>query len=268
MTRAHRPSASLTVHDALASLVRMPFPPARCQRRPLNPLAASARGATTKATAFGLAALVIVSALGYWGVSAYRKAQLQKTVSALVRDSSERMEAALALENEAAAADNPQTVARLDEQAQEVDRHVIDLRDLGAAPNRALVAAAEEYLLTARQILREQAASHRYRNQVTTSDERLREHMRKAGRRSAGWIDEALRAKDRLEKNYFDYRVSAEALERLLASYPSVRRKMAAQLSAPLLADETVERARKQALAASKRIAASVEQARQLAAVR
>jgi hypothetical protein len=234
----------------------------------LSAVAAHARGATTKATAFGLAALVIASALGYWGVSAYRKVQLQKSVYALVRDSSERMQAALALENESATADNPQTVARLDEQAQEVDRHVMDLREMSAVPNHALVAAAEEYLLTVRQILREQAASHRYRIQVAASDERLREHMRKAGRRSAGWIDEAVRAKDRLEKNYFDYRVSAEALERLLASYPSARRKMAAQLSVPLLADEAVESARKRTLAGSKRIAASVEQARQLAAVR
>jgi hypothetical protein len=210
---------------------------------------------------------VLVSAAGYWGVSAYRKGQLQKNVSALVRDSSERMEAALALENEAAPG-SPQTVARLDEQAQEVDKQVIELRDLSAAPNRALAAAAEEYLLTVRQILREQAASHRYGIQVAASDERLREHMRKAGRRSAGWIDEAVLAKDRLEKNYFDYRVSAEALDRLLASYPSVRKKMAAQLGVPLLADEEVETARKRALARSKRIAASVEQARQLATVR
>jgi len=234
----------------------------------LNLIASGARGAFTRTTAYGLAALVIVSALGYWGVRAYRKSQLQQAVSAFVRDSSERMETALALENETATADNPQTVARLDEQAQEVDRHVIDLREMSAAPNRPLVAAAEEYLLTVRQILREQAASHRYRIQVMASDERLREHMRKAGRRSAGWIDEAVRAKDRLEKNYFDYRISAEALERLLASYPSVRRKMAAQSSVPLLADETVERARKRTLAGSKRIAANVEQARQLAAVR
>lgn len=229
---------------------------------------AASRGAITRAAAFGLAALVIVSALGTWGVSAYRKAQLQKAVYALVRDSNERMQAALALENEAATADNPRTVARLDEQAQEVDKHVIELRDMSSSPNRALVAAAEDYLLTVRQILREQAASHRYRVQVTASDERLREHMRKAGRRSGAWIDEAVRAKDRLERNYFDYRTSAEALERLLASYPSVRRKMAAQLSVPLLADEAVENARKRALAGSKRIAAKVEQARQLAAVR
>jgi hypothetical protein len=71
-----------------------------------------------------------------------------------------------------------------------------------------------------------------------------------------------------MEKSYFDYRVSSEALDRLLASYPPARRKMAAQLRAPLLGDEAVEAARKRIVAASKRVATGVEQARQLAAVR
>ena len=229
---------------------------------------AALRGATTRGATFALAALVLASALGYWGVSVYRKVQLQRTVSALVIDSSERLAAALTLESDMAGAGSAQTVARLDEQAQEVDKHVIELRDTNASPGRRLVAAAEEYLLTVRQILREQAASHRYRIQVSASETALREHMRAAGRRSKGWIDEAIRAKDRLEKNYFDYRVSTEALERLLASYPPVRKTMAAQLSVPLLADDVVESARKRTLAGSKRLAASVEQARQLAAVR
>jgi transglutaminase-like putative cysteine protease len=237
-------------------------------RAPLAAATAAPRGAITRAAAFALAALLVASALGTWGISAYRKGQLQKTVTALVSDSSERLEASLALETEAATASSARTVSRLDEQAQEVDKHLAELRDLSASPNRELVDAADEYLLTVRQILREQAASHRYRVQVSASDERLREHMRKAGRRSRDWIDEAIRAKDRLERNYFDYRISVEALERLLASYPSARKKMAAQLRVPLLADEEVERARKRALAGSKRIAASMEQARQLAAVR
>jgi hypothetical protein len=229
---------------------------------------AAPRGAMSRAAAFGLAALALALALGYWGVDTYRKGQLQKTVSALVSDSSERLQAALAMETEAVTASSGQTVGRLDEHAQEVDKHVVELHDLSASPNRELFAAAEEYLLTVRQILRELAASQRYRVQLSASDERLREHMRKAGRRSAAWIDEAVRSKDRLERNYFDYRVSAEALERLLSSYPSARKKMAAQVRVPLLADEEIERARKRAVAGSKRIAANMEQARQLAAVR
>jgi hypothetical protein len=225
-------------------------------------------GAITRRAALGLAALALALALGYWGVNAYRKAQLEKTVAALARDSSERLGAALALETEADTAASPQTVGKLDEHAQEVDKHVIELHDVSASPNRALVAAAEDYLLTVRQILREQAASHRYRIQVSASEERLREHMRTAGRRSGAWIEEALRAKDHMERNYFDYRVSVEALERLLASYPSARKKMASQLGVRLLADEVVIDARKRALAGSKRIAADVERAKQLAAVR
>jgi hypothetical protein len=222
----------------------------------------------TRTAVFGLIALLIASALGYWGVGAYRKSQQQKSVTALVGDSSRRLGAVLALEKEATATSSPQTVAALDEQAQEVDRHVVELRELGESPNRALAAAADEYLLTVRQILRQQAASHRYRLQVAASEAALREHMGASGRRSGAWIDQAVRLKERMERNYFDYRVSAEALERLLASYPSARKGLSAQLGAPLLSDEVVEDARKRALANRKRITTNVEQARQLAAVR
>jgi hypothetical protein len=159
-------------------------------------------------------------------------------------------------------------VVKLDDQAQEVDKHVIELRSMSASPNRALVDAAEEYMLTVRQILRNQAASHRYRIQVLSNEQKLRDHMRTAGRRSGAWIDEAIRAKDRMEKSYLDYRISVEALERLLASYPGARKKMASQLRVPLLADETVAGARKRTLANSRRVGDDVERARQLAAVR
>jgi hypothetical protein len=226
-------------------------------------------GLGTRTTALGLAALVIASALGYWGVSVYRKSQLQRTVTALVTDSSERLQAALAVETEAVHEDAPRMVGKLDDQAQEVDKHVIELRGMSASPNRALVDAAEEYMLTVRQILRNQAASHRYRIQVSASEGALRDHMRTANRRSGNWIKEALRAKDRMEKEYFDYRLSVETFGRLLESYPATRKKLALQVGAGLLVDEAVAaNARKRALATSKRIADDVERARQLAAVR
>src|SRR5438876_6889169 len=226
-------------------------------------------GSATRTTALGLAALVIVSALGYWGVSAYRKSQLQSAVTALVKDSSERLQGALAVETGAVPEDTAQMVVKLDDQAQEVDRHVIELRGMSPSPNRALVDAAEEYMLTVRQILRNQAASHRYRIQVSASDRALRDHMRAAKRRSGSWIQEALRAKDRLEKDYSDYRLSAEALSRLLESYPDARKKLALHVGGALLADEgTAATARRRTLENSKRVASEVERARQLAAVR
>ncbi|HKB64177.1 MAG TPA: hypothetical protein VKD03_15035 [Burkholderiales bacterium] len=225
-------------------------------------------GLTTRTTALGLAALVAVSALGYWGVSAYRKGQLQKAVTALVKDSSERLQEALAVEMKAVPEDSAQTVGKLDDQAQEVDKHVIDLRGMSASPNRALVDAAEEYMLTVRQILRNQAASHRYRIQVAASERALRDHMHKASRRSGTWIQEALRAKDRMEKDYFDYRLSVDTFGRLLESYPATRKKLALQVGAGVLVEEAAAaNARKRALANSRRIAEDVERARQLAAV-
>jgi hypothetical protein len=226
-------------------------------------------GLTTRSTALGLAALVAVSSLGYWGVSAYRKGQLQKAVTALVRDSSERLQGALAVEMKAVLEDSAQMVGKLDDQAQEVDKHVIELRGMSASPNRPLVDAAEEYLLTVRQILRNQAASHRYRIQLAASEQALREHMRKASQRSGTWIKEALRAKDRMEKDYFDYRLSVETFGRLLESYPATRKKLALQVGAGLLVDEAAAaNARKRALANSRRVADDVERARQLATVR
>ncbi len=226
-------------------------------------------GLATRTTALGVAALMIASALGYWGISAYRKGQLQKAVTALVKDSSERLQAALAVETEAVHEDAARMVGKLDDQAQEVDKHVIELRGMSASPNRALVDAAEEYLLTVRQILRNQAASHRYRIQVSASERALRDHMRTANRRSGNWIKEAVRAKDRMEKEYFDYRISVDAFGRLLESYPATRKKLALQVGAGLLVEEAVAaNARKRALATSKRVADDVERARQLAAVR
>jgi hypothetical protein len=224
-------------------------------------------GLTIRTAALLAAALVVTSALGYWGVSAYRKSQLHKAVSALVEDTSERLQAALAIDPGAAPTD--QTVGRLDDHAQEVDKHVLELRGMSASPDRALVDAAEEYMLTVRQILRNQAASHRYRIQVSASDRALRDHMRAAKRRSASWIQEALRAKDRLEKDYFDYRLSAEALSRLLESYPDARKKLALQGHGALLADEAAAAtARRRALDSARRLADEVQRARQLAAVR
>src|SRR6266853_2038479 len=178
-------------------------------------------GLTTRTAALLAAALAVASALGYWGVSTYRKSELQKAVTALVKDTSERLQAALAIETGTMSAD--QTVGRLDDHAQEVDKHVLELRD----------------------------------------------DMRAAKRRSGSWIQEALRAKDRLEKDYSDYRLSAEALSRLLESYPDARKKLALHVGGALLADEgTAATARKRALENSKRVASEVEKARQLAAVR
>jgi len=220
-----------------------------------------------KLSGVGLAAIAAFLALAYWGYRTYTKSQLQKAVIELVRDSSDRLQAGFAVE--AGTASTDRTVAKLDDLAQEVDKHVIELNRLSASRNRPLVDAADEYILTIRQILRSQAASKRYYAQVAARDRALRDHMRGSNRRSRAWIDEAVRMKDRLERDYFDYRMSAEALGRLLDSLPETRKKLALHVGTAPLADErAVRKARQRAFEDSKRVADEVERARQLAAVR
>jgi len=220
-----------------------------------------------KLSGVGLAAIAAFVALAYWGYLTYSKTQLQKAVIELVKDTSDRLQAGFAAD--AGTASTDRTVSKLDDLAQEVDKHIIELNRLSASRNRPLVDAAEEYLLTARQILRSQAASKRYRAQVAASERALRDHMQGANRRSRAWIDEAMRMKDRLERDYFDYRTSAEALGRLLESLPGARKRLASHVGAAPLADEAaIGKARQRALEESRRVAGEVERARQLAAVR
>jgi len=129
------------------------------------------------------------------------------------------------------------------------------------------VAAAEDYLLTVRQILREQAASHRYRIQVTASDERLREHMRKAGRRSAAWIDEAVRAKPAWKEiiSTTGSRGGARAAARVVSLGPQENGGAAERTAARRRDGRESAQADSGRLEAHRR---GVEQARQLAAVR
>jgi predicted thioredoxin/glutaredoxin len=93
--------------------------------------------------------------------------------------------------------------------------------------------------------------------------------MRNANRRNDAWIRDALRAKDRAEKDYFDYKLAVEAFGRLLLSVAETRGRLAARADPALLVgDDLVMQAYKRALEASKQMADEMEKARQLAAPR
>lgn len=210
--------------------------------------------------------LVVASALGYWGFREYTKRALHTAVVALVTDASARLRDALDGEAGTRAADPAEAARRLDEQAGEVDQRLDALRRLRALPNRALVDAADLYMVTARELLRRMGASHRYRETFATSTRALRNLAETADRRSGAWIGRTIAAKERAERDYSDYRRAVDATASLLESLAEPRERLARHVAPAILIEEgqrahAAERARE----AGKRAAEELDQARRLA---
>jgi len=221
-------------------------------------------GLKTKTIVAVLSAVLATSALGYWSYGEYRQQELRSAVTGLVKDTSLRMRDALTAGTVSTPADTAMSLRKLYDDAEAVDGNFRTLHGMDVAPVEALAGAADDYVLTSREILLRWASSHRYRVKLSGSIEALRNHMREDDRTGA-WVSGAIRAKERVEEDYRDYRIATSALGNLLASYPDSRAKMAPYVDPELLADEAlVEEARKQVLAVSGQTADEIETVRQL----
>jgi hypothetical protein len=217
----------------------------------------------TKTAVTVIAVTAATSAFGYWGYGELRAHQLRDEITTLVTDASLRMQAVLSTEVPLAI-ESPAVLRRFYEHAEAVDANFRKLSDENIAPVASLADAADDYLLTSREILLRRASSERYRQKLSGSIRKLREHMAKDDRTSA-WVSEAVRAKENVEDDYRDYNRAVNALGTLLAAFPAARHKMASQLDPALLTDEKlVAMARAHALAASNRAADEIDKIRQL----
>jgi len=215
-----------------------------------------------------VAVLVIAAGAAlYWGQ--HKKAQLRGDIAALVVAASARLRSALAMEADQKAADTAEAVARLEQDSAAFDKQLAALHALDASREAVLADAADDYLGTARQLTLYQARMHGLRIDVDGAAQALDEHMRGADSRARGWIGEAMRRKDILEKKYFDYRLASDGFSDLARTYLDSRKQLAALLGAQAVVDEQLAMdARAQAGAAAKQTAALVERARQLAVPR
>src|SRR5262249_52414741 len=152
---------------------------------------------------------------------------LRARVAALVGDTTLRLSDALMIGIGGASIERPDAAAKLDDQAQAVDANVEALRRMHARPNRPLVEAAEVYTLTARELLRRMASTHRYGVNLTASTKELFALSQGAARRSGSWIGETLRAKHAAERDFHNYGGAAGATASLLASLSDARAKLA-----------------------------------------
>ena len=205
-------------------------------------------------------ALVVAVALGYWAYGTHRKNETGKVGMALAQETAKHLQEALSTEPGRASTETEQAIA---DYAAAASRNLEALKRLDAAGNQALVDALDDYLLTSREILGRQAAAYRFRRQLLASTQALRDHMR-ADNRTGAWVREAVQGKERVEKDYRDYLGAAEALDKLLESFPASLAKLASRSgTAPLVDDKRVAEARKRSSAALQQATGEVEKIRQ-----
>ena len=224
-------------------------------------------GIKTKTVALVVAALFAGTAFGYWGYSEYKQQQLRNAVTELVTNTSLQVRDALGSDRRTVI-QNPGSLLKPYDDALAVDANYQRLHGMDALPVGELGDAADDYLLTTREIMLRWASSHRYRARLSASIQALQTHMR-ADDRTGAWVGAAIRAKERVEEDYRDYRFATNALRSLLESFPASRSKMALYVDPTLLADDAlIEEARKHVLDASKQAVEEIQSARQLSAYR
>lgn len=210
-------------------------------------------------------ALVVAVGIGYFAYGTYRKSAAGNEGIALAQDTARHLQEALGAEP---GRTSTETVQAMGEHAAAASRNLDALRRGNAAGKPELMDALDDFVLTGREILVRQAAGFRFRQQFLASSQSLREHMR-ADNRTGAWVREAVKAKDRVEKDYRDYAGAAEALDKLLESFPaSVTRLASSSKAAPLVDGRLIGEARKRSNAAFKQATDEVERIRRIAVPR
>lgn len=211
--------------------------------------------------------LILATAVALsWGYREYQKRALQASVVALVSGTTAGLRQVLEVDGDSIAAAPAGAARSREEQAAAIDGYLEHLRRLDPAPNRPLVDAAELYIVTGRELARRMASSEQHRVAFQQSTAALRALVESADRRSASWIAETLRARDRAAQDYFNYRLALDAAASLLGSLADATRDLKPRLDASLLVDENLRASAEQRTrAAATRAAGEFEQAKRLA---
>ncbi len=208
-----------------------------------------------------VAAVVLLGLGGYWVWTEQQKQAQERAIAAAIADTTVRLRDSLGI---APNATGKRALPRIDGHVSAVEQHLDRIRSADQLP--ALAQGAEHYVVSAHAILRRQAASIRQAEQSAASRAALISHMRRAARRDAGWIRDAMAQKKTVEGQYFDYGVTLTALAELLKSFPDARQRAAAHLDEQsLLEDGPAEVARGLVLKESKRAAEELDGVRRLA---
>jgi len=211
---------------------------------------------------------VAVAALAFWGYGAYKKRELHNGVGAILKGASGQLREALALEAGPTPAERLKLAQKLDESAVATEKSLEQMKRLQVDRDLALVDNADSYLVTLREIFRKRSAANRLYVLHTESLAALRDHMR-ADNRTGAWVQQAVRAKERAEKDYRDYRLAVATYGTLLGTLPAAQKRIVAYVGADaLVEDALLVKARERAIQTAEEAAAEMQKVRALAAPR
>jgi hypothetical protein len=203
----------------------------------------------TVAIAAGTIAVLIAAGLAYLGYAAAQKRSQQKRVSELVVDTTAKLREVLVAKRV------PDLVAPLD----------ANLNEAKAPRDPKFADAAEQYIISAREIARRRAEIERLERRAAESRQALAAHMARASHRGTGWLDQAVALKKRVEDDHFNLGVELKALDQLLFSLPEAEQALAPHVARDSLIEETLRvSARQQAQDDLRRATDDLQHARRL----
>jgi hypothetical protein len=173
---------------------------------------------------------------------AIQKYSTRQNVIAKLENAAERLHAAL----EAQASQRGDYDAETDLAA--VENHAETVHRMNRASMAPLGDAADDYLVSAREILRRHVDMNRARTRLAVSFETFAQHV-KSDRGAADWPQQAVQLKQAADKDARDLRIATESYASLLASFPASQTRIAPHVDARyLIDDKLIAEARSRAL--------------------
>lgn len=180
------------------------------------------------------AVVLLVAGPGYYFYSQSVKDAQRKAIAHHVTETTKSLALAVSLRG----ADGE--AQQLDAQVEAAERRLAALR---GAPSKAVpevYEAGEQYIGDAQRVMRRQAVLVRVRIATAGAQNALIAHMGRADSRSDEWIREAVALRQKLEKEFFEFRAAASAYSSALEAIPAARRQAAAVLRGAEFYDESV----------------------------
>ena len=170
--------------------------------------------------AVSAAVVLLLVGPGWWLYSQSVKEEQRTAVAAIVAGTTKSIALALSMRGAEGEA------AELDKLVAAAEGPLSALRRFPARRELAVFEAAEQYVADAQRTMRRQAALVRVREVTAGSQNALMSHMARAENRSDEWIREAVALRQRLEKDFYEFRTSSAAYSSALDALPAARGKV------------------------------------------